>query len=345
MLMECSSGSYKRGERLITNFARFVVIVWVFVVLVLTSSYTASLSSMLTIQNLQPTLTNIHEIVERGDYVGYHADSFVKGLLENIGVPDEQLKKYNSIQEYDKALSDGSKNNGVSAIVDEIPFLKLLQAKYCNKYLIVGPTYKTAGLGFAFPKGSPHVDTFSRAMLKVIEGQMRNISDKWLGREDDCPDINPGVQTFDELTSASFKGPFFIAGLSTTGALVVYIAMFLYENKDILESNDSIYQKIVALKRKFSEMVEEEQSRVVLVGDGIARVYELNKIQVGEMVEFASGVKGIALNPENENVGIVVFGSYTPIKDGDLLKRTGLIVDVLRKRLCLVCVIFETNRI
>ncbi|KAL8243242.1 hypothetical protein R6Q59_009500 [Mikania micrantha] len=250
---------FAHRERLITNFARFVVIVWVFVVLVLTSSYTASLSSMLTIQNLQPTLTNIHEIVERGDYVGYHADSFVKGLLENIGVPDEQLRKYNSIQEYDKALSDGSKNNGVSAIVDGIPFLKLLQAKYCNKYLIVGPTYKTAGIGFAFPKGSPHVDTFSRAILKVIEGQMRNISDKWLGREDDCPDINPGVQTFDELTLASFKGLFFIAGLSTTGALLVYIAMFLYENKDILESNDSIYQKIVALKRKFSEMVEEEQ--------------------------------------------------------------------------------------
>ncbi|KAF3685278.1 ATP synthase subunit alpha, mitochondrial [Capsicum annuum] len=68
--------------------------------------------------------------------------------------------------------------------------------------------------------------------------------------------------------------------------------------------------------------------RVVSVGDGIARVYGLNEIQAGEMVEFASGVKGIALNLENENVGIVVFGSDTAIKEGDLVKRTGSIVDV-----------------
>nr|YP_010194791.1 hypothetical protein LK293_mgp104 [Arctium tomentosum]QZZ81530.1 hypothetical protein [Arctium tomentosum] len=72
----------------------------------------------------------------------------------------------------------------------------------------------------------------------------------------------------------------------------------------------------------------DEIGRVVSVGDGIARVYGLNEIQAGEMVEFASGVKGIALNLENENVGVVVFGSDTAIKEGDLVKRTGSIVDV-----------------
>nr|QPK66995.1 ATP synthase subunit 1 [Erodium foetidum] len=72
----------------------------------------------------------------------------------------------------------------------------------------------------------------------------------------------------------------------------------------------------------------DEIGRVLSVGDGIARVYGLNEIQAGEMVEFASGVKGIALNLENENVGIVVFGSDTEIKEGDLVKRTGSIVDV-----------------
>jgi F-type H+-transporting ATPase subunit alpha len=72
----------------------------------------------------------------------------------------------------------------------------------------------------------------------------------------------------------------------------------------------------------------DEIGRVVSVGDGIARVYGLNEIQAGEMVEFASGVKGIALNLENENVGIVVFGSDTAIKEGSLVKRTGSIVSV-----------------
>ncbi|KAL2901446.1 ATP synthase subunit alpha mitochondrial [Bienertia sinuspersici] len=71
-----------------------------------------------------------------------------------------------------------------------------------------------------------------------------------------------------------------------------------------------------------------EIGRVVSVGDGIAHVYGLNEIQDGEIVEFASDVKGIALNLENENVGIVVFGSDTAIKEGDLVKRTRSIVDV-----------------
>jgi F-type H+-transporting ATPase subunit alpha len=72
----------------------------------------------------------------------------------------------------------------------------------------------------------------------------------------------------------------------------------------------------------------DEIGRVVSVGDGIARVYGLNKIQVGEMVEFASGVKGMALNLENENVGVVIFGNGTAIKEGDIVKRTRSIVDV-----------------
>nr|ULQ69107.1 ATP synthase subunit 1 [Cyperus difformis] len=78
----------------------------------------------------------------------------------------------------------------------------------------------------------------------------------------------------------------------------------------------------------YTDFKVDEIGRVVSVGDGIARVYGLNEIQAGEMVEFASGVKGIALNLENENVGIVVFGSDTAIKEGDLVKRTGSIVDV-----------------
>lgn len=67
----------------------------------------------------------------------------------------------------------------------------------------------------------------------------------------------------------------------------------------------------------YTKLQVDEIGRVVSVGDGIARVYGLNKIQAGEMVEFANGVKGMALNLENENVGIVVFGSDTAIKEGD----------------------------
>ncbi|GAB4837015.1 ATP synthase alpha chain mitochondrial precursor [Ancistrocladus abbreviatus] len=83
----------------------------------------------------------------------------------------------------------------------------------------------------------------------------------------------------------------------------------------------------------------DEIGRVVSVGDGIARVYEVNEIQAREMVEFASGVKGIALNLKNENVGIVVFDSDTAIKKGDPIKYTGSIVDVLVGKAMLGCVV------
>jgi len=71
-----------------------------------------------------------------------------------------------------------------------------------------------------------------------------------------------------------------------------------------------------------------EIGSVLSVGDGIARVHGLDNVQAGEMVEFANGVKGMALNLEADNVGIVIFGSDSEIKEGDTVKRTGTIVDV-----------------
>jgi F-type H+-transporting ATPase subunit alpha len=71
-----------------------------------------------------------------------------------------------------------------------------------------------------------------------------------------------------------------------------------------------------------------EVGQVLSVGDGVARVYGLDNVQAGEMVEFPGGIKGMALNLETDNVGIVIFGDDRAIKEGDTVKRTGTIVDV-----------------
>src|SRR5687768_12687618 len=71
-----------------------------------------------------------------------------------------------------------------------------------------------------------------------------------------------------------------------------------------------------------------EVGQVLSVGDGIARVYGLDKVQAGEMVEFENGTRGMALNLETDNVGIVIFGGDREIKEGQTVKRTGTIVDV-----------------
>ncbi len=82
------------------------------------------------------------------------------------------------------------------------------------------------------------------------------------------------------------------------------------------------------IKNFGSEASVTEVGQVLSVGDGIARCYGLDKVQAGEMVEFESGVRGMALNLESDNVGIVIFGSDREIKEGQTVKRTGAIVDV-----------------
>ncbi len=71
-----------------------------------------------------------------------------------------------------------------------------------------------------------------------------------------------------------------------------------------------------------------EVGQVLSVGDGVARVYGLDNVQAGEMVEFPGGIRGMALNLEDDNVGVVIFGDDRDIKEGDTVKRTGAIVDV-----------------
>ena len=96
-----------------------------------------------------------------------------------------------------------------------------------------------------------------------------------------------------------------------------------------MEINPSEVTKILKEQIKnFGEKVEiSEVGQVLSVGDGIARIYGLDNVQAGEMVEFSDGSKGMALNLESENVGVVIFGDDRNIKEGDVVKRTGSIVD------------------
>src|SRR5450432_2402731 len=82
------------------------------------------------------------------------------------------------------------------------------------------------------------------------------------------------------------------------------------------------------IKNFGAEAEVSEIGQVLSVGDGIARIHGLDKVQAGEMVEFPGGIKGMALNLEADNVGVVIFGNDRDIKEGDTVKRTGSIVEV-----------------
>ncbi|CAK9152624.1 unnamed protein product, partial [Ilex paraguariensis] len=223
------------------------------------------------VQKLQPTITDINDLIRNGEYVGYQIGSFVEELLNGSFVEELLVKKkldkskfraYGTLEEYDDALTKGSRNGGVAAIVDELPYIRLFFAKYCRKYTIVGPTYKTAGFGFAFPMGSPLVPEVSRAILNVTEGdKMTRFTQKWLGDKADCPEQDGAVVTSDCLKLQSFMGLFLIAGISSSLALIIFLLIFLHENRDVLASHDSVWQKLVAMAKIFDE--EKENSRNV----------------------------------------------------------------------------------
>ncbi|KAM0939242.1 putative periplasmic binding protein-like I [Dioscorea sansibarensis] len=156
-----STLTFAHRERLVSNLSRIIVLIWVFVVLILTSAYTASLTSLLTVPPLEPTVTDVSELLNNHKIVGYQDGSFVADLLKGLNFEDYQLKSYSSIDEYIAALNKGD----VAAIFDDIPSLKLFVSQNCanvamsGKHIIgktykaahiamVGKTYMTDGFGF-----------------------------------------------------------------------------------------------------------------------------------------------------------------------------------------------------
>ncbi|KAF9681348.1 hypothetical protein SADUNF_Sadunf06G0216600 [Salix dunnii] len=227
------------GERVVSNLSRAVIIIWCFVVLILTQSYTASLASLLTVEQLQPTVTDVHELIMKEEYVGYQEGSFVRGLLLDLGFKESKLMVYSSPEECHHFFSKGSGNGGIAAAFDELPFIKLILSRNCSKYTMIDLKIKTGGLGFVFPKGSPLVPHMSRAILNVTEGdKMEKIEKAWFGKKSGCPESSTSISS-NSLSLKSFWGLFLIAGLAASLALIIFLVKFVYRERNVLRSYDS----------------------------------------------------------------------------------------------------------
>ncbi|KAF8038745.1 hypothetical protein BT93_B1330 [Corymbia citriodora subsp. variegata] len=242
---------FAQRERVSNNLTRFVVIVWFFVVLILTQSYTGSLSYLLVVQNLQPTMTDMDQLLKSGEKVGYQHGSFLYGMLKQMKFDDSRLIYYRSPEECDALLSKGSAKGGIGAAFDEVPYIKLVFSQYCNKYTMI-PTLKTAGFGFIFPKGSPLVQDISRAILNVTQGpKMRKIENTWFPSKSNCLDSTNSASS-NSLDLDSFWGLFFIAGAVAVLALLIFMVMLVKRSWHEVESSpSSLQEKIVLLGRRF----------------------------------------------------------------------------------------------
>ena len=135
---------------MVSNLARFVVTVWVFVVLILVQSYTASLTSLLTVEQLRPAITDVHQLLKNGMNVGYpEGRSFIYKILKDLGFQEDQLKTYKSPEECNELFKKGSANGGIDAAFDEVPYvMSFLGRRCCSKYTMVEPRFKTGGFGY-----------------------------------------------------------------------------------------------------------------------------------------------------------------------------------------------------
>lgn len=124
------------------NWSFLVLVFWLFMAFILMQSYTANLSAILTVDQLKFAFSDNY-------YVGCQEGSFMKKfLIEQLHISPSRLRYYSSTEEYHNGMSLGSKNGGIDAIFDEIPYMKLLINKYDSQYKMVGPTYRTGGFGF-----------------------------------------------------------------------------------------------------------------------------------------------------------------------------------------------------
>lgn len=128
------------------------MLVWLFLLLVVTSSYTASLTSILTVQQLSSSITGMDSLIANKWPIGYQVGSFVYAYLrDNFNIPPSRLVSLRSPEEYESALRLGPrKRGGVAAIVDELPYVELFLANRTD-FGIIGQPFTKRGWGFVCP--------------------------------------------------------------------------------------------------------------------------------------------------------------------------------------------------
>ncbi|KAL9445389.1 hypothetical protein AB3S75_018393 [Citrus x aurantiifolia] len=242
-------------ELVVRDSSKFVLVIWLWLAFILMQSYTASLSSILTVDQLEPTFADLKKLRTESHFVGFQNGSFVEDfLVKQLNFSSNQTRPLINIGEYKEALSNGSRKGGVSAIFEEIPYIKVFLKKYSSKYTTAGPIYRTDGLGFAFAKGSPLISHFSQAILLVRENQTRmdRMEKKYFGENVMTPTLARSISIeSSSLRAYSFVGLFIIVGIAILSALLI--------------SERYIWEKSVSLVNKYLTSQENPSNEAELV--------------------------------------------------------------------------------
>ncbi|KAK8547114.1 hypothetical protein V6N13_099856 [Hibiscus sabdariffa] len=224
MVMFSFSTLFKTNQEVtVSSLGRMVMVVWLFLLMVITSSYTANLTSILTVQQLSSPVTGIDSLIANRWPIGYQVGSFAYGYLsETLNIHTSRLVKLHTPEEYETALRLGPDNGGVAAIVDELTYVELFLSKRTD-FGIIGQPFTKSGWGFAFQRGSVLADDMSTAILKLAEtGKLQEIHARWFCKMG-CPGQRRAKSEPDQLHLASFWGLYLLCGVITLAALLVFM--------------------------------------------------------------------------------------------------------------------------
>ncbi|CAF1715807.1 unnamed protein product [Brassica napus] len=256
---------YAHREKLQHNLSRFVVTVWVFAVLILTASYTATLTSMMTVQQIR---FNSNE-----DSVGHLSGSLIaKMALTSPRFRPTNTKGLNTSIEYAQAML----NNTVSFIVDELPYLKVLLVEHPGKFLMVKAQCNTNGFGFMFQKGHELVPLVSREILNLIRtsDKLIDMEKRWF--ENQLP--YTADDTLNPITLFRFRGLFMITGVSFAFALLVLLILWLRDTWEDLMSSVNIFlsQRLVHFRILFARTIHPNPLPDAAIGDNAVQMAQRN---------------------------------------------------------------------
>ncbi|KAK9155765.1 hypothetical protein Sjap_003245 [Stephania japonica] len=222
VLFSFSSLSKTIQEDTISSLGRMVMMVWLFLISVITSSYTANLTSILTVQQLSSPITGVDSLITCNLPIGYPVESFIGSYLtDNLNIPKSRLVSLDGPEDFAEKLYLGPKNGGVVAIVDELPYAEFFVSEW-KDFDIVGQMISKHGWGFVFKRGSPLAIDMSTAILKLLEsGDLKKIGEKWLCKEG-C-EAGRHVSDPNQLHLDSFCGLFLLCGSVTFTAFTVHL--------------------------------------------------------------------------------------------------------------------------
>ncbi|KAF9618740.1 hypothetical protein IFM89_002435 [Coptis chinensis] len=214
---------FAHREDLRNNFARVVMVVWLFVVFVVTASYTASLTSMLTVQRLEPTI-DIATLNRSNSSVGCDGDGFViKYAIDVLGFHPNNIINFANEFDYPDAFKSGK----IKAALLELPYERVFISRYGKEYQVTDGAHRFGGLGFAFPKGSPMVKHFSEAFLNMSEdGTLNKLDNFWFkssnSQASQCKDCDTSTDN-QRLGLDNFSGLFLVTVLTSTIMVILNI--------------------------------------------------------------------------------------------------------------------------